>query len=228
MNELMLFERNDCVVVSSRIVSNRFKKRHDNVMQTIRELVIGLLKNQETPERYFTESNYINEQNGQAYPEFLCSRDGFSLLAMGFTGEEALKWKLKYIQAFNAMEAAIRERLSTEWLITRKQGNLVRRNETDTIAQLIDYAERQGSRNMRKRAYEIYTKLVNGLVGIESGQRDVIPFKTLSTIVFLEDMILHTVSEEMDRGTYYKEIYRKCKANGEQIVAFAYLPRLSA
>lgn len=34
------------------------------------------------------------------------NRDGFSLLAMGFNGKEALSWKLKYIEAFNKMEKA--------------------------------------------------------------------------------------------------------------------------
>jgi len=146
---------------------------------------------------------------------------------MGFTGQKALEWKLKYIQAFNAMEAFIKERQSSEWLITRKQGKLIRRSETDTIANLIKYAKSQGSRNADKM-YMAYSRLVNSLVGIDAGQRDIIPFKTLSTIMFLEDMILHTVDEEIQKGTHYKDIYRACKDNGEQIMRFAYLPQLSA
>ena len=60
---------------------------------------------------------------GRSQPEYLCTRDGVSLLVMGFTGEGALKWKLKYIDAFNQMEAFIQERKSSEWLVTRKQGD---------------------------------------------------------------------------------------------------------
>jgi len=228
MSELMLFERKDQVVVSSRVVAERFGKRHDHVLVSVRDIIGGLLENRETPSEYFIESVYQEAQNNQLYPEFLMNRDGFSLLVMGFTGKDALVWKVRYIQAFNTMEAAIRERLSTEWLVTRKQGKLVRRNETDALAQLIEYAETQGSKNMRKRAYVNYTNLVNGLVGITRGQRDTVPFKTLSTIMFLEDMILHTVTEEMRNGMYYKEIYKRCKQNGEQIMRFAYLPGLSA
>ena len=41
-------------------------------------------------------------------PAFLMTRDGFALLAMGFTGKRALHWKLKYIEAFNAMENELR------------------------------------------------------------------------------------------------------------------------
>lgn len=222
MHELMLFEKNEQVVVGSRVVAERFGKYHKDILESIR----NLMAENSAVKMFFDESEYT--MRGKSYPEFLMSRDGFCLLVMGFTGKDALDWKLKYIAAFNTMEAAIRERLSTEWLLTRRQGKLVRRDETDAIALLIPYAEKQGSQSMCKQAYVIYTKLVNTLVGIEAGQRDRIPFKTLSTVVFLEDMIQHTVLEEMTTGTYYKEIYRKCKAYGEQIVRFAYLPKLPA
>ena len=79
---------------------------------------------------------------------------------------------------------------------------------------------------MRKQAYTIYSKLVNDLVGIKAGQRENVSFKVITTIGFLEDMILHTIDEEMKKGTHYKTIYQVCKANGEQIMRFAYLPRL--
>ena len=223
-NDLMIFERKDHAVVSSRVIAERFGKRHDNLLQSIHVLKGGLLENKETQANYFIKSWYTEEQNGQTYPEYHCTRDGFSLLVMGFTGKEALKWKLKYINAFNQMEAFIQERRSSEWLVTRKQGKLIRRMETDTLANLVDYAEAQGSRNMRQRVYTIYSQLVNSLVGIQSGERETAPFKTISVIAFLEDIILHTVDEEMQKGAHYKEIYQICKANGEQIMRFAYLP----
>jgi phage regulator Rha-like protein len=40
---------------------------------------------------------------------YYVTRDGFSFLAMGFTGKKAAQWKEKYIAAFNAMEKYIRE-----------------------------------------------------------------------------------------------------------------------
>lgn len=48
------------------------------------------------------------EHRGNEYTEYLLTRDGFSLLVMGFTGSRALEWKLKYIEAFNKMEQAIK------------------------------------------------------------------------------------------------------------------------
>lgn len=56
----------------------------------------------------FCEHSYKVEGNNKTYPEYLMNRDGFSLLVMGFTGRKALEWKIKYIQAFNAMEKELR------------------------------------------------------------------------------------------------------------------------
>ncbi len=232
-NELMIFEYREHAVVSSRVVADRFGKAHSEVLKTIHGenrdekhipgLIDGIRSSVKTPDLYFMKSHY-NDSYGRSQPEYLCTRDGFSLLVMGFTGKEALEWKLKYINAFNQMEAFIQQRKSSEWLMTRKQGKLIRRAETDTLANLAVYAESQGSRNMRSKVYIIYSKMVNSLVGIESGQRDTVPFKTIAVIGFLEDMILHTVDEEMQKGTHYKDIYKICRANGEQIMRFAYLP----
>lgn len=88
-------------VVSSREVADNFGKEHKNVLQIIKNLVA---ENQ-AAKNFFIESSY--ENRGKQYSEFLCTRDGFTLLAIGFTGSEALKWKLKYIDAFNAMEKSL-------------------------------------------------------------------------------------------------------------------------
>lgn len=245
-NELMIFEKKEQAVVSSRVIAEIFEKRHQEVVYAIegRECTckkvgcekcngrgyqqLGLFQEVSRKShlsKMFQKSYYLDSMN-RNQKEYLLNRDGFSLLVMGFTGKEALQWKLKYIKAFNDMETFIKERQSSEWLITRKQGKLTRRNETDTIANLIDYAKSQGSRNADK-FYMTYSKLVNQLVGIEAGQRDVVPFKTISTIMFLEDMILHTVEEEMQKGIHYKQIYQICKENGLQITKFAYLPKVA-
>lgn len=54
----------------------------------------------------FIQSEYADKY-GRMQKEYLMTRDGFSLLVMGFTGNKALEWKLKYIEAFNHMEAEL-------------------------------------------------------------------------------------------------------------------------
>ena len=103
MTDIILSTQNGEPVASSRQIAESFGKEHRNVMRDIENLMTaGVLKNEQTPMFYKTE--YTHEQNGQTYPMYLMNRDGFTLLAMGFTGKAALEWKLKYIAAFNAME----------------------------------------------------------------------------------------------------------------------------
>lgn len=109
MTNIILSTQNGEPVVSSRQIAESFGKEHRNVMRDIENLMSeGALKNEHTPLFYKTE--YVHEQNGQTYPMYLMNRDGFTLLAMGFTGKAALEWKLKYIAAFNAMEQQLNQR----------------------------------------------------------------------------------------------------------------------
>ena len=92
------------IVTSSQAVAYYFEKQHRNVLRAIR----GMLKNEHTKEMFY-EYLYTDKQNGQTYPAFLMTRDGFTLLAMGFTGKKALEWKIRYIQAFNEMEKKLKK-----------------------------------------------------------------------------------------------------------------------
>ena len=51
-------------------------------------------------------ANYIDDQ-AKNRPMFIIFKDGFTLLVMGYTGPEAMRFKLAYIEAFNALEAEL-------------------------------------------------------------------------------------------------------------------------
>lgn len=235
--ELGLFTKHGKVLVSSRIIANNFSKDHANILKTIegetrkgkhiKGLYDGILQSSGNPRGYFITSQY-KDNKGEMRKEYLLTRDGFALLVMGFTGQKALEWKLKYINAFNKMEAFIKEKLSTEWLKTRKNGKMIRRNEGDSLSKLLIYAINSGSKTYEKtpnRLYTQYTNLVNKAVGIKTGQREQATRKVLDTIAFLEDMIQHTILEEIEKGTEYHQIYRICKDRVNQIMQYAYLPK---
>ena len=92
---------------TSREVAHYFRKRHDNVVRDIRSIMDNC------PEEFtalnFEVSNYL-DQTGRSLPMYIIFRDGFTLLAMGYTGPEALRFKLAYIEAFNRMEAELARR----------------------------------------------------------------------------------------------------------------------
>lgn len=97
MNELVTINGKQ-VVTSSRNVAEHFEKEHKHVLDSIR----AILAAENSAAKFFHETTY--ENRGKQYPEYLMNRDGFALLVMGFTGKAALEWKMKYIDAFNAME----------------------------------------------------------------------------------------------------------------------------
>jgi len=98
---------NGVMTVSSRLVAEDFEKRHSDVLEKLNNL-IEEIQPTENSARYFIPNEY-KDQKGEMRKEYLLTRDGFSLLVMGFTGERALQWKLKYIEAFNQMENTIKK-----------------------------------------------------------------------------------------------------------------------
>lgn len=103
-DEIILKEVNGEVRVSSREMAERFEKQNKHVNEAIRKL----MDENSTVRNMVTESKYLSPR-GREETEYLLNRDGFSLVAMGFTGKKALEWKLKYIEAFNKMEEVIKK-----------------------------------------------------------------------------------------------------------------------
>lgn len=98
-------------MTSSWLVSKKFSKDHRHVMRDIRDLIEGVSKIGHTPALVkFIPSTYVHPQNGVEYPLYIMNEDAFSLLVMGFTGEQALKFKLDYIAQFRAMRAYIKKK----------------------------------------------------------------------------------------------------------------------
>jgi Rha family phage regulatory protein len=89
---------------TSNDVASFFTKLHKNVIQSIESLLSDLPENARLN---FQPSEYT-DPTGRTLPAYRLTRDGFTLLAMGFTGKKALAFKLAYIDAFNRMEAGLR------------------------------------------------------------------------------------------------------------------------
>ena len=103
MNKLVIMH-DEKVVTTSLKVAEIFEKEHRDVMKSIRNLTAQNF----AVKKMFVEESYLNSRN-QQQPMFYMNRDGFTLLAMGFTGSKAMEFKLKYIDAFNKMEKQIKE-----------------------------------------------------------------------------------------------------------------------
>lgn len=162
MTDITLSTQNGEPVVSSREIAGHFDKAHYNVLRDIENLLSeGVIKNEDTPMFYKTE--YTHPQNKQTYPMYLMNRDGFTLLAMGFTGKKATEWKIKYIQAFNAMEKQLSEQQSE--LTNRRLNeaieavNLAKKNLAITQRNLEAYSAcREKSKNLLAEVRAFHSK----------------------------------------------------------------------
>ena len=133
--KIEVVNNNGQLVVSSKQVAENFEKEHKTVLRSIHEMLVA----QNCAARFFYETTY--ENRGKQYPMYLMNRDGFSLLAMGFTGSKALEWKLKYIQAFNEMEKTIKEHRDSYMI-------------EDPIERALKWAEEQKEKQKALKALE--------------------------------------------------------------------------
>ena len=140
----LLVMHNQQAVTSSMNIAENFNKRHDHVMRDIQNLADDVPN---FGEMFFkTVERDKNNRNRWIY---LMNRDGFTLLAMGFTGSKALHFKLEYINAFNEMEKAMKPRVLSESEQLRASFRLTLENADELvevkkeIAEVRDIAENQ-------------------------------------------------------------------------------------
>lgn len=106
--EIQITIENEQAITTSRNVAENFGKQHKHVLEAIDELTEGLAENSAN---LFYESEYVHPQNKRTFREIYMTKDGFTLLAMGFTGKRALEFKLAYIERFNEMERQLQNKL---------------------------------------------------------------------------------------------------------------------
>ena len=142
--EIMKFGKEEKSVVTSLDIAETFEKEHKNVLRDIRELECS----EEFRRLNFEQSEYLNEQSHKQ-PMYLITRDGFTLLVMGYTGEKAMRFKEGYIRQFNAMEKALIGKIRE-----REKGIAVRQALTNALK------ESQENERMHGFAYSTYTDMI--------------------------------------------------------------------
>lgn len=153
--EIMRFGREERAAVTSLDVAETFGKDHRHVLRDIRELGCS----EEFNRSNFGPISYVDSMNREQ-KAVVMTRDGFTLLVMGYTGELAMKFKEAYIKQFNAMEAALRGKL-----IEREKGIAVRQALTKALQQSTE------DNRMHGHAYSTYTNCIyKVLFGMSANQ----------------------------------------------------------
>ncbi|MCI7647008.1 MAG: Rha family transcriptional regulator [Lactobacillus johnsonii] len=157
MNNLVVL-RDRQAVTDSLKVAEVFEKQHRHVLEKARNLTAenSAVKNM------FVETTYINKR-GQKQPIIYMNRDGFTLIAMGFTGKKAMEFKLKYIEAFNKMEQQIRNQSERPKLMQKERIEISRQNAETRKASLL-YRIAKSMKDTKKQQ-ELLTQIANNLIG---------------------------------------------------------------
>lgn len=198
--EIAKIGREERPCVTSLDVAQTFGKRHDNVLRDVQTLDCS----NEFRLLNFEESKYINAQ-GHNQPMVIMTRDGFTLLVMGYTGALAMKFKEAYIKQFNAMESVLRGKL-----IEREKGIAVRQALTKALQQSTE------DERMHGHAYSNYTNCIYKVlfgksaaqlradygIGKTDNLRDFFSQEDLNAIQYME----HLVSGLVGCGWEYVKI----------------------
>lgn len=148
MKELVFMGENSQALTNSLLVAEKFEKRHGDVIRAVENLILADAKLRSL----FVSMTYVDEQMKER-PMYAMNRDGFSLLTMGFTGKKALQFKMDYINAFNAMEQALKEQQKPlsqlEILVQSAQALLEHDNRISSVEQRLDKMDKDREENTK-------------------------------------------------------------------------------
>lgn len=106
---LLISREGEHIFTTSLKVAEHFHKQHKNVLRAIENLISG------GPDEEFSRLNF--EPRNYQYSTgrnqlrdaqmYMLTEEGFALLAMGFSGKQALAWQIKFLKAFREMERQI-------------------------------------------------------------------------------------------------------------------------
>lgn len=225
-NELLIFKEGEDFFTTSLDIAKNFGKRHEYVVKKIEDMdeLDGFTA------QTFLRSEF-KDSSGRVSKMYNLNRDGFAFLAMGFTGKEAAKWKVKYIKAFNHLikenqflrEQLLRNKSDDNTQLSRIEGKITRRALTDIIAIFIEYAREQGS-SQPQMYYQVISKLSNRLFDFNESlrknphKRDYMESIQLKELDNIEEKLSQTILLGMKERIAYKSIYLLCKDKVERYI----------
>ncbi|EIZ8408848.1 Rha family transcriptional regulator [Campylobacter coli] len=181
---------NDQVTTTSLDIAAVFNKRHDNIIAKIETF----------PKDSFTDLNFkaskYIDSTGRILPCYKITRDAFSLLVMGFTGEKAYKWKIEFIKAFNEMEKRLRnieyekhDKLAFRQSLGYKSQLAQQKEKYENEIKALKYDSEQSKNNFKDKLNCILAK--NGLYAFD--------FKTFKNYALKLEKMLKDLKDDENK-----------------------------
>lgn len=208
---------------TSEIIAEGTGMNHRRVRDAIRKYQTEL----ETFGRVGAYQTPLETKGGiQTVPGYILNEQQATFLLTLLKNTPAVvAFKKELVRQFYAMRALLLERASPIWQDTRSLGKEIRRQETDAIKRLVDYAVSQGSKNA-VRYYTSLSRLADHTAGIiERNKAQVVQ---LTTLLLVEKVIAQEITAGLEAGRPYKEIYSAVKDRLAAISAVGVLAREEA
>jgi Rha family phage regulatory protein len=185
LNQLVFIEKNQAVT-DSLTVAEVFEKEHRRVMQDIRDLGCS----EEFRQHNFVQSFYLNSQNKEM-PMYQMNKKGFTLLAMSYTGKEAMKFKEAYIDQFEKMEEEL------------KKPRVLSEREQLVAAMKLSIESAEEIASVKEEVKEV-RGMVENQITLDHGEQRRVQIGIASRIYELE-------SDKQLRSPLFAELYREIR-----------------
>lgn len=203
MNELPVSLHEKEFRTDSRSLSSLLDHRHRAIYENIQKYKKELLELGSLPFKTETKAR----DHGAVVSKFcLLNEDQcYFVLTLSRNNPSVVAAKLKLVKAFRDARTQLAKRD-----IARIDGKEVRRMETDSIADLIDYAKAKGSKGADKY-YLSVTRMTNDLLGIQPGMRDCLDERSLGDISIMERIVANAISDGINAAMPYKDVFKLAK-----------------
>lgn len=199
MNDLSLNLIANEFRIDSRLLAPELDHRHRTIIEALDKYKSAFEELGQLP--FETEAGYNNAQ----VRYFMLNEDQcYFLLTLMRNNDHIIKAKLNLVKAFRDARKQLAERD-----IARIDGKQARRQETDAIKQLVEYAKAGGS-SKPDMYYVSITKMTNKALGIESGDREKMDARQLQLLKLAETMVEIAIRDGLKAELHYKDIYRLC------------------
>lgn len=228
MKNTLVHTKGNEVYTNSKIIADMLEIEHKDLLRTIKKVILRQEKNSvlTSPLKFpqkFIESKFINKM-GREYKMYELNEQAYLKLTMQLSGyEKAEIVQDQMIEAFSIMKQTLLNHQNNSWLSKRESTKEIRKLETDTIKDFIDYAISQGSKSANMY-YQNITKMTNKALELLMQTKDGKPLRDLATITELgfisivDDRATLAIKDGMNRKLPYKEIYKYAKSQVESLV----------
>ena len=245
--DLSLVEtRNEKVFATTLIVAQEFNKRHDNIIRKIDEGFSSKIQEILDFTHLNYEVSYYLDSSGKKNKTYLMTEDGFTEIAMSFTGEKSKLIRIRFLSAFRKAIAEIQrlreQRLTVEWQESRSKGKEIRSVLTSAIKTYEQHADKQGGWVKNRKTGEPtkpenrhYYSLISGEIYAQlfadrklRAVRDKFDALQLQFLTICERACADEIKRLVDLDTEYHEIYQECKRRLTEMVEILSLTRITS